>query len=338
MSSSSIPTVLESLETLEFLGFTPEAGKRILERFNNSLELIPEPYILDYIKAHIRSFRDVGCLEDDWNSTMLAMGVTQTLCDKILDPEFTNLRLTQNAQYWVIDTMEAKFHFLKSLDANILPPMQQEQTHPHPQLQPSSTTPSQAISATEVVLLKGGDCARLQKTIRLSTDSTDTNRIQNVGSKLPGDFAGLEMALYFTQQRHLAYQYASYARTRLRTTAGEDAIPVGILHVVIPKDLMNRSVDISGEMWREFVWNHRLQRPTPTHLRWIDEANMVTGPVVRCSPAEFTKLVRSGRDYKVLEALELEGREGEASQCSVKGDGLMRRINEEGSLRIEVLS
>ena len=337
MSSSSIPTVLESLETLEFLGFTSEAGKRILERFNNSLDLIEDPCILDYAKGQIRSFPDVGCPEDHWNSTMLVMGITQTLCDKILDPEFTNLRLTQNARYWVLDTIEAKFRFLTSLDdANVLGQMQKKQRHPQPQVQPS-TTPSQPISATEVVLLKGGDCARLQKAIRLSTDSTDVNRIQNVASAPPGDFAGLEMALYFTQQRQFAYQYASYARTRLRTAPGDDPIPVGILHVVIPKELMTGGVHIDGEIWREFVWNHKLQRPIPEDLRWVDEANVVSGPVVRCSPAEFGKLVRGGMGYRALELLEVAGGEL-ASQCSFKGANLMRKINQEGRFRIEILS
>lgn len=68
LSSSSIPPVLESLETVEFLGFAPEAGKHILEHFNNALELIEDPCILDYAKGHVRSVLDVGCPEDDWNS------------------------------------------------------------------------------------------------------------------------------------------------------------------------------------------------------------------------------------------------------------------------------
>ena len=119
-ASIEVPTVLESLETLEFLGFTPEAGKDILERFHNASELIEDPCFLDYVKGRVTSVPDVGCPEDDWNAAMLAMGITQTLCDNILDPEFTDLLLTQDASYWVIDTIEAKFMFLTSLNAKVL--------------------------------------------------------------------------------------------------------------------------------------------------------------------------------------------------------------------------
>ena len=115
-----VPIVLESLETLDFLGFTPEAGKDVLERYLNALELIEDPCFLDYAKGHVRSVPDVGCPEDDWNSAILAMGITQTLCDNILDPEFTDMRPTQNAQYWVIDMIEAKFLFLISLNTKVL--------------------------------------------------------------------------------------------------------------------------------------------------------------------------------------------------------------------------
>ena len=360
--SIEVPIVIESLETLEFLGFTPEAGKRILARFEDASDLMEDAYLLDFAKGQIRSVPDVGCPEDDWNSAILAMGITQTLSDKIMDPEFRDLRLTQNARYWVIDIIEAKFLFLTSLDTNVLGSRasaqgpvslqarlerskkssgasSQAQKHkaerePQPQLQTSAAP--QAISATESILLKGGDCARLQKAIRLDTDLTDVNRIQNARSTPPGDFAGFAMGLYLTKQRQVAYQYASYTRKRLET-AGEDPIAVGILQVVIPRELTAGSVDIYGETWQEFVWNHRMQRPTPDHLRWIDDAPMVIGPVVMCSPDKFKKLVHDGMKHEALEPLKLAGGET-ASQYFLKEDDLMRKINEQGRFKIEILS
>lgn len=119
-ASTEVPIVVESLETLEFLGFTPEAGKAILELFNKASGSSEVPCFLEYVKGHVMSMPDVGCPEDDWNAAILAMGITQTLCDKILDPEFTNILLTETASYWVIDTIEAKFEFLKSLNTKVL--------------------------------------------------------------------------------------------------------------------------------------------------------------------------------------------------------------------------
>ena len=363
--SIEIPTVLESLETLEFLGFTLEAGKTILERFENAFNVIEDPYLLAFIKAHVRSIPDVGCPEDDWQAAILAMGITQTLSNKILDPEFRNLRLTQNARYWVLDTIEAKYLFLTSLNTNVLgskasaqgpvslqarleqSKKSQAQKHkakqePQPQLETSAAT--QANLDTELVLLKGGDYARLQKAIRLETDLTDVNRIQNVGSTPPGDFAGLVMGLYFTKQRQLAYQYASYARKRLETEsktpiagAVENPIAVGILQVIIPRELTAGSVDIYGKIWQEFVWNHRLQRATPDHLRWIDDAPIIIGPIVTCSPNKFQKLVRDGMKYEALEPLKLAGGES-ATQYFLKDADLMRNFNEQGRFQVELLT
>ena len=181
-ASVEIPTFLESKEAMEFLGFTTEAAQRIHERFEEASQHIEGESILDYAKGQIRSVPDVGCPEDDWNGAILAMGITQTLSDKILDPEFRDLRLTQNASYWVRDTIEAKFLFLTSLDSNILglrasaqgPVSLQARLEQSKNLlaqarKRRSTKPKQepqtrqAISDTELMLLKGGDYARLQK-------------------------------------------------------------------------------------------------------------------------------------------------------------------------------
>ena len=79
---------------MEFLGFTREAARDIFKRFEDASRGIKDEYILDYAKGHVRSVLDVGCLDDNWYSVIIAMGITLTLCEQILDPEFTDLRLT----------------------------------------------------------------------------------------------------------------------------------------------------------------------------------------------------------------------------------------------------
>ena len=361
-ASVEIPTFLESKEAMEFLGFTTEAAKGIYERFEKASQHIEGESILDYAKGRIRSVPDVGCLEDDWNGAILAMGITETLCKQILDPEFTDLRLTQNARYWVIDTIEAKFSFLTSLNMNVLGSrpsdhgpvslqarlqqskessssrskmLSQEEAGEDvkPQLQTSTTT--QAISDTELLLFKGGDCVRLKRAIRLRKETQDVNRIQNVLNEPPGDFAGLARGLYLTKQKQTAYLYASYAKTRLET-AGEDPIAVGILHVILPRELTTASVEIHGEMWQEFVWSQRLQLPTADHLLWIDEAPLIIGPVVKSSTDQLDKLADNGMDHKVLRPLRLQGGES-ASQHFFKGEHFWPKINEQGRFELEIL-
>ena len=358
-ASVDVPQSLESPEAMEFLGFTHEAALEIFQRFQNASTILDDDCILEYAKGHVRSVPDVGCPEDDWTSAMIAMGITQALCQQILDPRFTDLRLTQNACFWVLDTIEVKYDFLLSLDDNVLgsKPSDQDlatlqvplkrskntvlkvsdkkaERKTKPQLESSVTT--QPILDTEFLLLKGGDCGRLNKVIRLKTDSKDNNRIERVLSMPPGDFAGREAALYFTTQRQTANHYAEYAKFRLRTS-GQDPITVGILHIVIPKELITGAVDVQREIWKEYTWSHRLQRTTPDHLGWLDEAPIIVGPVTKCSPENLVKMVRSNKDYKALEPVKMS--DGETtSQCCIREQSLRRRINERGRFWVEKVS
>ncbi len=361
-ASVDVPQFLESAEAMEFLGFTPEAALEIFQRFQDASTILDDDGILDYAKGHVRSVPHVGCPEDDWTSAMIAMGITQTLCQQILDPRFTDLRLTQNACFWVLDTIKAKYDFLLSLDDNILGSKPSDQgpvtfqaplkrskkspgtelkvldkkagRKPEPQLESSITT--QPILDTEFLLLKGGVCGPLNKVIRLKTDSKDVNRIERVLSMPPGDFAGWDAALYFTTQRQTANHYAGYAKARLRTS-GQDPIAVGILHIVIPKELMTGAVDVRGEIWKEYTWSHRLQRTTPDHLGWLDEAPIIVGPVAKCSPENFVKMVRSNKDYKALEPVKMSDGETTSQYC-IREQSLRRRMNEHGRFWVEKLS
>ena len=126
-ASFNVPQFLGSAEAMEFLGFAPEAALEIFQRFLDASTFIEDDFILEYAKGHVRSVPDVGCPEDDWTSAMIAMGITQNLCQQILDPQFTDLRLTQNALFWILDAIKAKFDFLSALDSIILGSMPGEQ-------------------------------------------------------------------------------------------------------------------------------------------------------------------------------------------------------------------
>ena len=235
-ASVEVPQYLESVEAMEFLGFTSEAALGIFQRFEDASAVIEDECILEYAKGQVRPVPDVGCPEDDWTSAMIAMGITQTLCQQILDPQFTDLRLTQNARFWVLNTIEAKFDFLLALNGIILGSTPRDlgplslqvrlgrskkclytetrlskneaKRRLKPQLEIHFT--QQSILDTEFLLLKGGDCRRLNKVIELKTDYKDVNRIEKALSIPPGDFAGSKAVLYCTTQMQAAYHYAKY--------------------------------------------------------------------------------------------------------------------------------
>ena len=360
-ASVELPQFLESAEAMEFLGFTPEAALAIVQRFKDDSTFIKDDCILEYAKDQVTSSPDVGCPEDDWTSAIIAMGITQTLCQQILDPQFTDLRLTQTAYFWVFDTIKAKFDFLLALDGIILGytpralgPLSlqvrlgrskkclytetrlsknEAKRRPKPRLEIPST--QQSLLDTEFLLLKGGDCGRLNRVIRRKTDYENVNEIVNALSMPPGDFAGFDAALYCTTQWQAAYHDAKYAKARLRTS-GQDFIDVGVLHILIPKELMAGAVDVQGDIWKEYVWNHRLQQTTPEHLRWLDEAPIVVGPVAKCSEEKFERMVESNEDYKALEPVNMSNGETTSQYC-IREESLLSRINEHGRFWVDRL-
>lgn len=141
--------------------------------------------------------------------------------------------------------------------------------------------------------------------------------------------------LHLSKQRQVAYEYATYAQTRVREQ-GEDLVGVGILHVIIPRDLLANSAEVYDLAWKEFVWNHRLQLPTPERLAYINNADVIIGPILMCSQAAMMKHRDANRNFTVLEPMKLSAG-GTASQHALKGISLHRNINKCGRFWVERL-
>ncbi|KAL8943113.1 MAG: hypothetical protein Q9211_001101 [Gyalolechia sp. 1 TL-2023] len=120
-TTMKLPTILESIETLVFIGFTQAAAEQILQRYqqDESSDGVT-PALLDFVKSHVRSFPDAVFEEDDWDAAMATMGIKQSVRSGIMSPEFWVLMLSETARFWVIDTIETKYKFLESVDQSII--------------------------------------------------------------------------------------------------------------------------------------------------------------------------------------------------------------------------
>lgn len=359
-ASVQIPELLESPEAMQFLGFTEKAAAEIYDRYLQGVATSTGEEIINYAKGHIRSGTDAGTESDDWNAALVSMGIKLDMRLQIMDPKYEHIRLTANAMHWALDTIKAKYHFLTAIDSAVLGSgrvsVEARMRNPGqssgggggsssessekgvanpPQPQVATATVEKTVQPNEMELLKGSNIQRLASGIKLETDEQDTNRIDNVVSMVPGDFSGRKQILYFSKQRQVAYEYAAYERRRL-TEQGEDLVGVGILHVILPKELLASSVDVFGLDWKEFVWNHHLQRPTPDRLAYIDEAEVIIGPILKCSQMAMNAHVKAGRNFTVLEPMKLSAGET-ASQHALKGETLMGNINARGRFWVERL-
>ena len=360
-----IPQALETAETLRFLGFTSTATEAIFNRFEQACTDFPESTILDFAKGRVRSSTDASTTEDDWASAIDRMGINTALRDQIIDQRFEDLRLTKSARFWVLDTVVAKYRFLEGLDMMVLGRKRNPDTG-YTSLQSTlgkskhdketksvltrpgksgddSASPLMVTTATdhqtqdfEIELLKGADAPRLRRAIRLDTDPADstTNRLETVLAAIPGDFSGTQSVLYFSKQRETVYYYVNYARARL-LEQGQDVVHVGILHLILPKDLLTDCVEVFADYWKEFVMCCRLQNPVPEHLRYVAHSSVIFGPLLNANDGQVAKCVGPSRDYTALDLLRLPSGAAAMQHC-LKGDRFIETLNQRSRLWLEI--
>lgn len=194
--------------------------------------------LLGFVKGHVRSAKDASLPWENWQTAMDNMGIKRSLQQAVMDPDFENLRVTQSAMYWVLDTLVTKYMYLKDLDKIVLGlagtkrrnegDVQLESGLGQSSSQSTSTrggkgslesesaeTPTTSAAAlhtgtqnhqvadNETELLKGGAQVRLMEAIRTTRDPPNiyVNRLQNIYSAIPGDF--LTNKLYIAQDREM---------------------------------------------------------------------------------------------------------------------------------------
>ncbi|KAL8672373.1 MAG: hypothetical protein Q9168_003145 [Polycauliona sp. 1 TL-2023] len=219
-----IPHIIESIETLLFIGFTPLAATHILERYHQCLAYEEDPQILSFAKGYVRSYPDVALRDDDWWSAMDAMGINNEMQEGIMDPQFEGMRFMNTAWGWILDTIKAKFMWLRRLNGQVI---SQYNTHPPwPIAVPLNTTDHQ-VHDGEIEFLKGGIQVQLEQALPSTGDYPPPhNKIHSLQSfPIRGDFTTRSPAIYFPQQRTVASQYAAYAHRRMQQKIATSAPP-----------------------------------------------------------------------------------------------------------------
>ncbi|KAF3928542.1 hypothetical protein ABW21_db0205311 [Orbilia brochopaga] len=118
-----IPTHLESKETLECIGFSPDRAAQLWELFSN-------PQIVDddddddvdnclytFILETLRySTCDAIDVYDDWRGALLGLGIGDWLSEAIMAEEFKDIRHTASCKHWVTEAIMENFEVLRDLD------------------------------------------------------------------------------------------------------------------------------------------------------------------------------------------------------------------------------
>jgi hypothetical protein len=114
--TSTVPETLESVESLEYVGFTTSMAEKIYNRYQNSPEDIPWAFF-EFALAVIEDpqIEDAESPQDDWFACMTRIGLDEDFQRAIMLEEFADLRYTATCKFWVQDTMEMRWRFLENL-------------------------------------------------------------------------------------------------------------------------------------------------------------------------------------------------------------------------------
>ncbi|KAF7880072.1 uncharacterized protein EAF02_007709 [Botrytis sinoallii] len=241
-----MPEFLESQETIEWLGWTPDKAAEIWDAWKITkstedqqgtifeVEFISK--VLGYIPRQV--------LEDsssDWEEHMRVWGISEELIAAIMDVEFTDVRCTKSAQYWVTETMEIRYLSLERIKEE----SDQRTINNH------TINPSVASSAVPRNTRVPG-LQTLFKAISTERLKYRDGKI-NVGSLVSEgatDFRGYGAALYFAPDYQVADQYRQYIRRRAETTRAlviQLTLPNSWIEALPPPcDGIRRSLEKSG--------------------------------------------------------------------------------------------
>lgn len=110
---------LISLATILYVGFTPAAGHRAWERWTrhhgHTWDIIHENLYLEYLLAHAARADVVGsdAVDAAWFASLTRCGMNHAFQEAIMDPIFSESRLTASCGFWIRATIARRYETRK---------------------------------------------------------------------------------------------------------------------------------------------------------------------------------------------------------------------------------
>ena len=329
-----VPEYIESVETLEYIGWGEEKATDIWARWEivkqtESNEAAFQQQFLEYALSAIPDLK-LEDRQEDWDAEMLNWGVGAELRAAIMDEAYTNIRLTESAQYWVKDTMEIRYLSLERL-----------QRDSQMRAQTSATSTNNATDTREnpVVITQLATSSTvpgklaLYKAIakdRVGRDSTGKISIESLVSGTPSDFRGVGgTTLYLTPTLEVAEHYRGYIRRRYNGAAPlmlELSVTNSFIEALPPFILR------FGDLWKEIVYTSRRGLLLRGDLKRIHRLPLIIAPIAR----SHNRTISSLNDYHQISSVRhvLYVEESEAIQYVFQGDDMLYSLEEYGEVRL----
>ncbi|KAE8441273.1 hypothetical protein EG329_005574 [Mollisiaceae sp. DMI_Dod_QoI] len=333
-ASFIVPEYIESVETLEYIGWGEEKAADIWARWEivkqtESNEATLQQHFLEYALSAVPDLK-LEDRQEDWDAEMLNWGVKAELRAAIMDEAYTNIRLTESAQYWVKDTMEIRYLSLERL-----------QRDSQMRVQTSATSTSNTTDTREnpVVITQSATSSTvpgrlaLYKAIakdRVGQDPTGKISIESLVSGTPSDFRGVGgTTLYFTPTLKVAEHYRGYIRRRYNGAAPlmlELSVTNSFIEAIPPYILS------FGDLWKEIVYTSRRGLLLRGDLKRIHRLPLIIAPIAQ----SHNRTISSLDDYHQISSVRhvLYVEDSEAIQYVFQGDDMLYRLEEYGEVRL----
>ncbi|KAK4032093.1 hypothetical protein C8A01DRAFT_20795 [Parachaetomium inaequale] len=330
----TIPQTLISRQTLAHIGLSDSKATELWHRWGNWPADGPSPVIdgpgraidadddepleavfLGFVIHLTKREPDVDDESDDvqWRSYLDACGISHDVQDAIMDPHFTDIRLSNSCWYWIQDTIEMRYAGLQDIQhISLAREMQLRKTASQsgrregnsggqntttglssPPMQggqgPAGVSvdvwgSARAIAARNApghtVLYKGMDKARV--TGLLDETGALSGSITKLLSTPPADFSSRWQDFYFTPSYQVAERYAIYAKRRVTCESV----------VIVCFCIKNAAVDALGDAeiqrvywpsgeWKQLIWYCQRNEALPSSLIKYRKATLVIGTISR---------------------------------------------------------
>lgn len=275
--------------------------------------------IMQIAKYHVEnSTGDAIDERDDWVGCMENIGLTKKFQSRLMAPEATAMRSMGSAKEWTIEMITMRYEFLESLD-DVIKTSSQGVDRPASRLTKSGNlaTPNKAEPEVEGcrIFYKSGAMRWLES--MFNTDGS-LNFIE-ICSTPPTGFSSTIAGLYLTKEAEVAWEYAQMAA---RLVDGL-VVPVGILEVTIPNQLLSSAYELVGEDWRSYVWGCRNKKGSPDDLSRVREFQWVVGPLCKSGQEKIKRM----KDASELTLWRL--RDGQvAHQIFTSNENMLKSLSE----------
>ena len=304
-----IPVRLQSLETLEFMGFNPEHAEALWQMWNIRWETpytlgiggIPEETARELCKTWIelgdalkRDFLEFVCHritaedidtdtpnDEAWTLCLGDYNLSSDTVSSILDPAFRDVRLTKSAKYWALEFLHTNYYTLlyaKSISES-------RQRDIKFQDEPSGKVGSLIFNSSK-------DSSEYSPPLWIAAHPYQVRvppfrsnfHLETLSSRKPADFCNraTRMVLTAYPQLWVARKYAEYLTSNAKANP-----PVRFVRLRVPTTFLN-TVDTehlsANDDWKAFVWHCRNNYRfifDPAHLGHLTYKSLIVGPICK---------------------------------------------------------